>query len=153
MHVTSRGDVEDWLGNDAVEHDGTTLLRVLQRLDEFADRDFRDDGVSFIKEAGGRRPSELDEHLPVLLELRVQHLRRGRQRDGGHFPEFPRFGPRLRPWFRSRLGATVGPALRRGGGGGVGPTGFGVPLFHPAPRARPFPILTAAGRWFFAASY
>src|SRR6267378_7903614 len=74
VHVHFRGDIEDPLRDDAVEDDGPRLLRALQRLDELADGDLRDDGVSLIEEARGRRSTELEEHLAILLEFRVEDL-------------------------------------------------------------------------------
>src|SRR5881296_1211649 len=116
VHVHLGRDVEDPLRDDAVEDDGARLLRALKRLDELPHRDLRHDAVSLVPKAGGRGAAELQEDVTVLLELRVEDLRRRRQRRRRPFlagfprlsqfrPELrPRFGPGLRPsrrlWFR-----------------------------------------------------
>src|SRR5207302_5466072 len=79
VHVHFRGDVEDPLRDDAVEDDRTGLLRGLQGLHEVPDGDLGDDAVPLIEEARGRRSTELEEHLAILLQLWVEHLRGRRE--------------------------------------------------------------------------
>src|SRR3989454_2211119 len=109
VHVHLGRDVEDPLRDDAVEDDGARLLRALKRLDGLSHRDLRHDAVSLVQKAGGRGAAELQEDVTVLLELRVEDLRRRRQRRRRPFlAGFPRLSR-----FRPELGPRFGPGLRR----------------------------------------
>src|SRR2546428_11202525 len=112
VHVHLGGNVENPLRDDAVEDDGAGLLRVLERVDELSHRDLRHDAVSFVEKAGGRGTAELQEDVTVLLELRVEDLRRRRQRRRrpflAGFPRLSRFRPELGPWLGTGLRPTRG---------------------------------------------
>src|SRR2546427_3559493 len=109
VHVHLGCDVEDPLRDDAVEDDGAGLLRGLERLDELPHRDLRYDAVPFVQETSRRGAAELQEDVTVLLELRVEDLRRRRQRRRRPFlAGFPRLSR-----FRPDLGPRFGPGLRR----------------------------------------
>src|SRR5437870_1297271 len=113
VHVHLRRDVQDALRDDPVEDHRAGLLRGLERVDELSDRDLRNDAVPVIEEAGGGGSTELQEHVAVLLELRVEDLRRGRERCRWTiFAGFPRFSrlPRFRTELRSRLRTRLGPS-------------------------------------------
>src|SRR6266571_2907643 len=113
VHVHLGRDVEDPLRDDPVEHHGAGVLLGRERPDELPHRDLRQDDIRIVEEPGGRRATELHEHVAVLLELRVQGFRRRRERRGcALLPERRRLhGPRLnrprldRPRFRPSLGA------------------------------------------------
>src|SRR2546427_5519970 len=108
VHVHLRGDVEDPLRDDAVADDGAGLLRVLERVDELSHRDLRHDAVSFVEETSRRGAAELQEDVTVLLELRVEDLRRRRQRNERPFlAGLPRLSR-----FRTELGSRLGAGLR-----------------------------------------
>src|SRR5439155_1418640 len=113
VHVHFRGDVEDPLRDDAVEDDRTGLLRGLQGLHEVPDGDFGDDAVPLIEEARRGRTSELEEHLAILLQLRVEDLRGRREWRGCDLSELPWLATGLGPWFRAGLRASLGTAGRR----------------------------------------
>src|SRR5207245_10575740 len=104
-HVYLRTAVRDALRVEPGEDHGSGLLRGLECVDELSDRNFRHDAVPVIEEAGGGGSTELQEHVAVLLELRVEDLRRGRERCRWTiFAGFPRFSrlPRFRTELRSR---------------------------------------------------
>src|SRR2546425_1132738 len=135
VHVHLRRDVQDALRDDPVEDHRAGLLRGLERVDELSDRDLRNDAVPVIEEAGGGGSTELQEHVAVLLELRVEDLRRGRERCRwtifAGFPRFsrlPRFRPELRSRLRTRLGPSRGLRLRELRLGLVDPAGEAVHL-------------------------
>src|SRR6267378_8129073 len=112
VHVHLRGDIEDPLRYDAVEDDGARLFGGLERVDQLTHRDLRYDPVSFVEKAGGRGAAELQEDVTVLLELRVEDLRRRHQRRRrpflAGFPRLSRFRPELGPWLGTGLRPTRG---------------------------------------------
>src|SRR3989449_643235 len=123
VHVHLGRDVEDPLRDDAIEDDGARLLRALKRLDELPHGDLRHDAVSLVQKAGGRGAAELQEDVTVLLELRVEDLRRRRQRSRRPFlAGFP--GLSLLSRFRPELGPRFGPGLRSARGLRLGELGL-----------------------------
>src|SRR5207302_3264793 len=83
---------------------------------EVPDGDLGDDAVPLIEEARGRRSTELEEHLAILLQLWVEHLRGRREWRGCDLSELPRLATGLGPRFRAGLRASLGTAGRRPGG-------------------------------------
>src|SRR6266508_3537179 len=123
VHVHLRGDVEDPLRDDPVEDDGAGVLLRLEGFDELAHRDLRQHDVRIVEEPRGRRAAELDEHVPVLLELRAEGFRRRRERRGGALLSERRRLDR-RCGDRPRLGPSLRTSRRSAGGAGLRQLGF-----------------------------
>src|SRR6266849_1816026 len=132
VHVHLGRDVQDPLRDDSVEDNRAGLLRGLERVDELPDRDLRHDAVPVVEEAGGGRSTELQEHVAVLLELRVEDLRRGGERRRwtifAWFTGFPGFSrlPRFWPELGSRLGSRLRTRLGPSRGLRLGKLGLGL---------------------------